>query len=186
MPELISCGLTGMLATLYLMWHQKFCPCSRLVWILLCIYTVEFPLIFLVIVLIPNNTHWRTQTTLEVFRSTAQAHVYLLIECFPSSCLSIRWVSSLRTNMTANKCSKAVPRAGGGKAPQEVPDRSVTSGTSGVGWLMCTSMSQCVKASELTEIKFPNGNERLDKTSKPFASVILYPGRGPRPTLHRE
>ncbi|KAL6113055.1 dennd2b [Pungitius sinensis] len=25
--------------------------------------------------------------------------------------------------MTANKCSKAVPRAGGGKAPQEVPDR---------------------------------------------------------------
>lgn len=39
--------------------------------------------------------------------------------------------------MTANKSSKAVPRAGGGKAPRDVPDRSVTCGTV-VGWLMCT------------------------------------------------
>lgn len=53
-------------------------------------------------------------------------------------CLSIRWVGGLQTNMTANKSSKAVPRAGGGKAPRDVPDRSVTSGT-GAGWLMCTS-----------------------------------------------
>lgn len=40
--------------------------------------------------------------------------------------------------MTANKSSKAVPHAGGGKAPRDVPDRSVTFGK-GMGWLMCTS-----------------------------------------------
>lgn len=47
----------------------------------------------------------------------------------PRLCLSIRWVAGLETNMTANKSSKAVPRAGGGKAPRDVPDRSVTCGT---------------------------------------------------------
>ena len=36
-------------------------------------------------------------------------------------------MGGLHTNMTANKSSKAVPRAGGGKTPREVPDRSVTS-----------------------------------------------------------
>ncbi|KAI9528509.1 DENN domain-containing protein 2B [Dissostichus eleginoides] len=40
--------------------------------------------------------------------------------------------------MTANKSSKAVPRAGGVKAPRDIPDRSVTSRTSG-----CQSTSPC-------------------------------------------
>lgn len=31
--------------------------------------------------------------------------------------------------MTANKSSKAAPRAGGGKAGRDAPDRSVTCGT---------------------------------------------------------
>lgn len=31
--------------------------------------------------------------------------------------------------MTANKSSKAAPRAGGGKATRDAPDRSVTCGT---------------------------------------------------------
>lgn len=31
--------------------------------------------------------------------------------------------------MTANKSSKAAPRAGGGKASRDAPDRSVTCGT---------------------------------------------------------
>lgn len=44
-------------------------------------------------------------------------------------------MGGLQTNMTANKSSKAVPRAGGGKTPRDAPDRSVTSGT-GVGGLV--------------------------------------------------
>lgn len=44
-------------------------------------------------------------------------------------CLFIRWVAGLEINMTANKSSKAVARAGDGKAAREIPDRSVTSGT---------------------------------------------------------
>lgn len=44
-------------------------------------------------------------------------------------CLFIRCVAGLEINMTANKSSKAVARAGDGKAAREIPDRSVTSGT---------------------------------------------------------
>lgn len=38
-------------------------------------------------------------------------------------------MAGLEINMTANKSSKAVARAGEGKAVRDIPDRSVTSGT---------------------------------------------------------
>lgn len=53
------------------------------------------------------------------------------------SCLSIRRVGGPRVTMTANKSSKAAPRARGANVPRDIPDRSVKSppaSRGGTGW----------------------------------------------------
>lgn len=62
--------------------------------------------------------------------AVADTHgVMHLLRCPSLLCFSIRWTDGLQTVMTANKCSKAAPRSGGGKAPRDVYDRSVTFAT---------------------------------------------------------
>lgn len=73
------------------------------------------------------------------------------------SCLSIRRVGGPRVTMTANKSSKAAPRARGANVPRDIPDRSVTSpptsrpgGGGGTGWMGRRWLSTCTMMSVIT------------------------------------
>lgn len=117
-----------------------------------------------------------------------------LIKCLMF--LPCRWVDGLQTNMTANKNSKAVARAGGGKCARDVPDRSVTSGRVWFSQPALPVISLCLPAHSfsnrsLYQISICSGfsllyfycwtpgknNQRL--SIKPSASEILFWGQGP-------
>lgn len=135
-----------------------------------------------------------------------------MFTCLISLCC--RWAGGLQTNMTANKSSKAAPRAAGGKAPRDVPDRSVTCWT---GWAWVCAFQGALSGFKVTkwlDLKdkqihcstlsifsfsdqsvadchccFTHGKKQLmivshDKAPKAFASMILFPGQVPHSALN--